>query len=232
MRDVSILVVEDDPGIVNLLEKYLESEGAEVEIEQTGEFVSQKVASTVPDIVLLDVVLPHTDGFSILQQLRDQGNAVPVIMLTDRSTVTEKVKGLSSGADDYMTKPFSTMELAARIHTVLRRVTDERTNTSRTDITLGSMRLDARAREIVLLDGNDLSLTKTEFDLVLFLAERKMQVVEHTVLLRDVLGYSSGVETKALVMHIANIRKKFAKASLSDVKIETVAGVGYKLRNM
>ncbi len=229
LRNVAILVVEDDPGIVKLLRKFLESSGAKVKVEQSGEFVIQTVDSFCPDIIILDVVLPYKDGFTILEQLRNNSSVVPVIMLTDRSTIDEKVKGLSAGADDYMTKPFSTKELSARIQTVLRRITDGKNNSARTDISIGTIRVDAKAREIILEDEEKLLLTKTEFDLVLFLAERKLQVVEHNVLLRDVLGYSSGVETKALVMHVANIRKKFARAALLDVKIKTVAGVGYKL---
>lgn len=229
LKDIAILVVEDDPGIVKLLNKFLESAGAKVKVEQSGEFVIQTVESFCPDLIILDVVLPYMDGFTLLEKLRQKGNSVPVIMLTDRSTIDEKVKGLSTGADDYMTKPFSTKELAARIQTVLRRITEERSDTTKTDISIGKMHVDAKAREIVLDGEEKLLLTKTEFDLVLFLAERKLQVVEHGVLLQEVLGYSSGVETKALVMHIANIRKKFARAALLDVKIETVAGVGYKL---
>lgn len=229
---VTILVVEDDPGIINLLESFLESMGATVMVLQSGKNVLQMINSRKPDLMVLDVVLPFKDGFTILKDLRETGNMTPVIMLTDKSSIDEKVKGLSTGADDYMTKPFSTRELFARIKTVLRRIHDADTATMVKSISIGSISINPASRDIDMGGGNFLQLTKTEFDLVHFLARKKEQVVEHTILLQEILGYKSEVETKALVMHIANIRKKFAKAALYDVKIETVAGVGYKMVNL
>lgn len=226
---VSILVVEDDAGIVTLLRSFFEQNGATVWIEDSGKHVLERVNSFQPDIVILDVVMPYVDGLTVLSMLRDIGNTTPVIMLTDQSTVDDKVNGLDCGADDYMTKPFSTKELLARVKTVLRRVAEVENGITENNITIGTLEISPLAREIQIIGGSRVQFTKTEFDLLYYLAKKKTQVVGHGSLLNDVLGYKSNVETKALVMHIANMRKKMAKLSLDSVKIETVAGVGYKL---
>lgn len=225
---ISVLVVEDDPGILNLLRTFFLSQGAKVAIEQNGKDVLERVDDFCPDILILDVVMPYIDGLTILSNLRELGNKTPAIMLTDKSTIDDKVKGLEFGADDYMTKPFSTKELLARVKNVLRRAGSEKTAAPE-QISVGSLQIVPLAREVTLPDGQHLQLTKTEFDLLYYLALKKLQVVSHGTLLNDVLGYKNDIETKALVMHIANMRKKLAKAALEDVKIETVAGVGYKL---
>ncbi len=229
LEGVSVLVVEDDPGILNLLRTFFLSQGATVAIEQNGKDVLQRVDDFCPDIIVLDVVMPYMDGFTILESLRGRDNKTPAIMLTDKSTVNDKVKGLDFGADDYMTKPFSTRELLARVKNVLRRAGAIKNGDSSEQITVGSIQIILLAREVRLPNGKQLQLTKTEFDLLCYLARNKLKVVSHGTLLKDVLGYKSDIETKALVMHIANMRKKLAKAALEDVKIETVAGVGYKL---
>ncbi len=229
MEGFSVLVVEDDPGILNLLRTFFLSQGAKVAIEQNGKDVLQRVDDFSPDILILDVVMPYMDGFTILNNLRGCGNTTPAIMLTDKSTVDDKVKGLEFGADDYMTKPFSTKELLARVKNVLKRAGSEEKSTTPEQIDVGPLQIMSLAREVRLPNDQQLQLTKTEFDLLLYLAQKKLQVVSHGSLLRDVLGYKSDIETKALVMHIANLRKKLAKAALENVKIETVAGVGYKL---
>lgn len=226
---ISILVAEDDVGIVTFLRTFFEQNGASVWVEYSGREVLEKVQGLKPDIIILDVVMPYVDGLTVLAQLRESGDTTPTIMLTDNSTVDDKVAGLDSGADDYMTKPFSTKELLARVKSVLRRrgVTEHVENDG--SITIGGVEIDPMAREIKKSDGSFVKFTKTEFDLFYYLARSKSQVVRHTSLLEDVLGYKGDVETKALVMHIANMRKKMAKTALDAVKIETVAGVGYKL---
>lgn len=226
---VSVLVAEDDTGIINLLRSFFEQNGATILIEESGKHILERVNTFLPDIVILDIVMPYVDGLTALAQLRDSGNTTPVIMLTDQGTIDDKVTGLDRGADDYMTKPFSTKELLARVKTVLRRVTDAKNGGLDEKITIGTLEVNPLAREIQIVGGPIVQFTKTEFDLLYYLAQKKSQVVEHGSLLHDVLGYKSDVETKALVMHIANMRKKMAKLSLNSVKIETVAGVGYKL---
>lgn len=226
---VSILVAEDDSGIVSLLRSFFEQNGATVCVEDSGKNVLERVDTFQPDIIILDVVMPYVDGLTALTKLRDAKIATPVIMLTDKNTVDDKVTGLDYGADDYMTKPFSTRELLARVKTVLRRSSLLTQEGGGKVIRVGTVEIHSMAREIDVIDGLPLQLTKTEFDLLYYLATKKSEVVEHSALLCDVLGYKGDVETKALVMHIANMRKKMAKISLSSIKIETVAGVGYKL---
>lgn len=225
----SVFVAEDDPGILNLLRVFFLSLGARVETVQDGKDALAKIEKFGPDICILDVVMPYMDGFTILEHLRTQINRPPVIMLTDQSTVDDKVRGLEHGADDYMTKPFSTRELLARVQSVLRRTRAAERQEDTDRISVGPIEVMPLAREARLADGSMLHLTKTEFDLLHYLARKKQQVVSHGSLLKDVLGYRSDIETKALVMHIANVRKKLAKAALENVKIETVVGVGYKL---
>ena len=229
LEGVSILVAEDDSGIVTLLRSFFEQNGAIVWVEENGQHLLERVHSFQPDILILDVVMPYVDGLTALATLRKSGDNTPAIMLTDLNTVEDKVTGLDYGADDYMTKPFSTKELLARIKTVLRRVAEIKGGSSEKIISMGSLEIDPLAREARMVNGGQIQFTKTEFDLLYYLAKRKTQAVGHTDLLNDVLGYKTDTETKALVMHIANMRKKMAKISIDSVKIETVAGVGYKL---
>lgn len=226
---VSILVAEDDIGVVSLLRSFFEQNGATVWVEESGKYVVERVNALQPDIIILDVVMPYVDGVTALARLRSSGNTTPAIMLTDKSTVDDKVSGLDCGADDYMTKPFSTKELLARVKTVLRRMVEVEKGVVEDTISIGLIEINPLTREIHNVDGSLVQFTKTEFDLLHYLAKKKTQVIAHSSLLHDVLGYNGAVETKALVMHIANMRKKMAKHSLSSIKIETVAGVGYKL---
>ncbi len=224
-----IFLVEDDPGILNLLKTFFLGHGAMVEVERDGKNVVRRVGEIRPDILILDVILPYVDGFTILKNMREQGIKTPTIMLTDKSTVDDKVKGLDFGADDYMTKPFSTKELLARTENLFRRSAVAENNIDGEIIPIGPLQILPESREIRVNDGKILRLTKTEFDLLCFLARKSEKVVSHATLLKEVLGYRGDIETKALVMHIANMRKKFSKIGLTDIKIETVAGVGYKL---
>lgn len=229
LEGISILVAEDDSGIVTLLRSFFEHNGAAVWSEDSGKNVLDRVHSFKPNLIILDVVMPYVDGLTALSELRKNGITTPVIMLTDKSSVEDKVTGLDYGADDYMTKPFSTKELLARVKTVLRRASQVSQGDSSRTIQVGTVEINPMAREINIVGGQRVEFTKTEFDLLHYLAQRKTEVVEHSSLLQEVLGYKGDVETKALVMHIANMRKKMAKISLSSIKIDTVAGVGYKL---
>lgn len=179
--------------------------------------------------MILDVVIPYQDGFTILEKLRRSGNSIPIILLTDKDSVDDKVKGLEYGADDYMTKPFSTRELVARVQNVLRRSNSEISDSVGENFHLGDLIVKVRAREVVMQNGKSLALTKTEFDLFSYLARNKGEAVEHATLLSEVMGYRGDIETKALVMHIANIRRKMMNVAVEGVVIETVAGIGYKI---
>jgi DNA-binding response OmpR family regulator len=226
---VSILIVEDDPGILMLLRTFFTARGAIVSTEKDGRNVLARVEQNKPDLIILDVVMPHVDGLSALAVLRQTGLKTPVIMLTDQSTIDDKVKGLEFGADDYVTKPFSTRELLARAKSLLRRSMNNTNNTEDEILTVGKLQVQVLAREIIDGDGTRLHFTKTEFDLLCFLARKKNKAVSHAELLKEVMGYNNDIETKALVMHIANMRRKLQKMGDPGFKIVTIAGVGYKL---
>ena len=228
LESVSVLIVEDDIDLLAMLDAFFRSHGANVATMKSGQGVVEKVGECCPDILVLDVILPYMDGYSIVETMRKQNDQTPTILLTDKKSLDDKVMGLNFGADDYMTKPFSTKELLARVKCVLRRINEIKPQ--KLDfISLGSLRIFPYSREVRHHDGQRITLTKTEFDLVFFLAERKRQAVARETLLDEVLGYKSDTETKALVMHIANIRKKMVQAGLDNVRIDTVVGIGYKL---
>lgn len=223
-----LLVVEDDPGVINLLHTFLTSKGAEVIVLETGRAAVQRIEEAKPDLLILDIVVPYEDGFTILEKLRRSGNATPVILLTDKNSIDDKVKGLVGGADDYMTKPFSTRELIARIQNVFRHLGGGGSIDNQ-QVVLGDLVIKEHARDVSLSGGESLALTKTEFDLFCYLVKNKEHAVPHATLLSEVMGYRGDIETKALVMHVANIRRKMLNMQVKRVAIETVAGVGYKL---
>lgn len=226
---ISVFIVEDDPGILMLLRTFFTSVGAVVSTEKDGRNVPARVEQNHPDIIILDVVMPYVDGLTVLRRLRQMKLSTPVIMLTDQSTVDDKVRGLEFGADDYVIKPFSTRELLARVKSLLRRTGSNTDHETMETIVVGSLQIRVPAREVILTEGTQTHFTKTEFDLLCFLARKKDKVVSHSELLEEVMGYKGDIETKALVMHIANIRRKFQQADQTGLKIETIAGVGYKL---
>ncbi len=232
LAGTKMLIAEDDEGILSLLRTFFESQSAEVFTEEHGRDMVARADEIQPDIILLDVVMPYVDGLTVLANLRADGNQTPVIMLTDKNTVDDKVAGLDHGADDYVAKPFSTRELLSRVKSVLRRSDVSAQNSIVSEMPFGNIVIKPLAREITVRESDFLKLTKTEFDLLLYLAERKACVASHVELLNNVLGYKNPVETKALVMHVANIRKKMAKAQVEGVKVETVAGVGYMFKEI
>ncbi len=226
-----VLIVEDDPSIQKMLRAFFLAHGAEVLTAEDGRQGLKMISSVHPDVVILDVVLPYIDGFSIVDKLRKSSNDVPVILLTEKNTVEEKVKGLGLGADDYVTKPFSTKELLARVKCQLRRRGNTALNQVASPVIAGAITIFPNTRE-VHCNGNDaalIPLTKTEFDLLFYLAQRQTQVCTHGELLQDVMGYSTDVKTKSLVIHIANIRRKLSDHCVSDVEIRAITGVGYRL---
>lgn len=223
--EFKVLLIEDDSSIQMTLAAYLVENGAEVLVRNDGRGLLEIVSSFRPDILLLNVVLPYIDGIVLLQHLRKAGVEIPVIMITEKKDVEEKVIGLELGADDYMTKPFNSRELLARITSQLRR------HRMKTQVfNVGSLKIDPTAREVKCASNEVLQLTKTEFDLFLQLARRCPHVVSHAELFTEVLGYKPDVETKALVMHVANVRRKLNSLNLDGmVQIQSVTGVGYKL---
>jgi DNA-binding response OmpR family regulator len=224
----TLLLFEDDPSIRAMLVAFFSSLGAKVVAAEDGRDAMARIEAAQPDLLLLDVIMPYRDGLSILQELRLGNSELPVIMLTEKSGEDDKVTGLEYGADDYMTKPFSPKELLARIRAQLRRSRNPWA-AGHPPLILGPLRIDPASREASLPNGALLPLTKTEFDLVFYLAARPGIVVAHGELLKEVLGYNPEAETKSLVMHIANVRRKLEGACPLALTIKAVAGVGYKL---
>jgi DNA-binding response OmpR family regulator len=226
-----VLIIEDDPSIQKMLRSFFLAHGAEVLTAEDGRLGLTMINSVNPDVVILDVVLPYIDGFSIVDKLRKDANEVPVILLTEKNTVEEKVEGLGLGADDYVTKPFSTKELLARVKCQLRRRGKSTFEKTTPPVMAGSITIYPKTREVSCNSNKEelLPLTKTEFDLLYYLAQRQTQVCSHGELLQDVMGYNTDIKTKSLVIHIANIRRKLSDNNIDDVQIKAVTGVGYRL---
>lgn len=216
-----IYCVEDDNSIRELIVYTLNNSGYEAVGFQSGEDFFAAVHSTLPRLVLLDIMLPGDDGITILKKLRKDANTsnVPVILLTAKSTEYDKVIGLDSGADDYITKPFGMMELISRIKAVLRRTVPAET----TKLSLDSVELDTKSH-IVTVNGNTVELTLKEFQLLAVLLENKGTVLTRDMLLEKVWGYDFTGETRTVDVHIKTLRSKLG----TDI-IETIRGVGYKV---
>lgn len=225
---LKLLIVEDDPGISTMLNAFFTSHGVDSLVAPDGKQALERIVSFCPDIIILDIVLPHVDGLSVLSMLRADDIQTPVILLTDKKSVDEKLAGFEHGADDYVTKPFSPKELWMRIQAILRRSRPESLKKEQAILSIGGLSINPLTREITMQSDTNLSLTKTEFDLLYFLAERKGQAVPHAVILEEVMGYAPSSQTKALVIHIANIRKKFESQGVDGLEILAVPGIGYK----
>lgn len=227
-KTYKLLIVEDDPDIYTMLEHFFDPEHLTLHHVENGNQVLRAVEELHPDVIVLDILLPGRDGFSILREMRTNGINIPVLILTSRDSLEDKVLGLELGADDYLTKPFSPKELQARINALVRRIDYYNLNPGKR-LHFGELTLDPVTREVVQGGIFRVPLTKTEFDLLHYMAVRKSMVLPHEELLESVLGYSPESKTKALIMHISNLRRKLNQAGVKDIAIEAVMGVGYKL---
>ena len=222
MAGETILVVDDEKNIIELARLYLESEGYVVESAYDGAEALAKIRSLRPALVVLDLMLPKIDGWEVCRRVRATSD-VPIIMLTARSEDVDKIVGLELGADDYLTKPFNPRELVARVRAVLRRY--ERAAKPTRAIHIGQVTIDPARREVTVA-GKPIKLRAKEFDLLLALAQHRGLVLSRNQLLDLVWGYDFYGSTRTVDVHIAHLREKLAG---SNVVIETVRGVGYKL---
>lgn len=224
MSNAKILVVDDEPSIVNLVKAYLEPEGYEVFTANDGPSGLKAARVFKPDLIVLDVMLPGMDGVEVLTQLRRESN-VYVILLTAKTEETDRVIGLTIGADDYVTKPFSPRELVARIKSALRRL---HSSPSEKDEVLSfkHTRIDVAAR-LVSVDDNPIQLTALEFDLLKALAENRGRVLTREQLLEKVWGSSYFGEIRVVDVHLGHVRQKLGRDGL----IATVRGVGYRFED-
>lgn len=221
--DQSILIIEDDKGIVNLLSIALKTSGYKITSTQFGQTGLNLLRSNNPDLILLDLGLPDIDGLSILDEIR-KDSKVPIIIISARYQEEEKVLALDKGADDYVTKPFSTIELLARIRVALRRQTKlDETN----DFHLDQLIVDFEKRK-VYVENEETHLTPIEYKILCYLIENKGRVLTHKMIQDKVWGYSSTDDYQSLRVFMGNIRRKIEKDTVNPRYILTEVGVGYR----
>ena len=218
----TILIVDDEPSIVELARLYLEREGFRVEVADDGRAALEQVERLKPDLVVLDVMLPGLDGFGVCREIRRK-QETPILMLTARTEDADKIVGLELGADDYLTKPFNPRELAARVKAILRRAQGSQRPTR--VLELAGLRMDLDRREVTVHD-EPVTLRTKEFGLLQTLLENHGIVLERERLLEIVWGYDFFGETRTVDVHVMHIRDKIAGSGAS---IETIRGIGYKL---
>ena len=224
MSSELILLVDDEPSIIQLSRMYFERDGFRVQEVGDGESALEAVTKYRPALIVLDVMLPKLDGFEVCRSLRIKGDQTPIIMLTARDEDIDKILGLELGADDYLTKPFNPRELIARVKAILRR-SDGKKQADGKPLHRGDLTVDPASREVSVA-SQSLDLRTQEFDLLLTLAEQPGRVFTREQLLQLAWGFDFYGQTRTVDVHIAHLRKKLEG---STVKIETVTGVGYKL---
>lgn len=223
MRE-NILLVEDERSLRKTLTLRLQKANYVVETAQDGVEGLDKAMDQAFDLILLDLALPLKDGFDVCRDLRQAGIATPILMLTARTQTSDKVVGLKLGADDYVTKPFSSAELLARIEALLRRVP---IRTGQGVLEFGPVRLDLRRTEVTR-DGKPVYLTVREFQLLRYLMERAGSAIPRAELLRSVWGYNTSSFTRTVDVHVASLRRKIERDPSAPELILTVSNAGYK----
>jgi len=229
-----ILVVEDDPDISHLLELHLRDNAYRVDVVGNGLQALELASTRVYQLVVLDLMLPGLDGLEVCKRLRGQGISVPILMLTAKTAEFDRVLGLELGADDYLTKPFSIMELQARVRAILRRVdisSQSPADEENECLEVAGLRIDVGSRQ-VSIDGCALELTAREFDLLLHFARHPGRVYSRGQLLDQVWGYSHSGYEHTVNTHINRLRKKIESIPAALQYIETVWGVGYRFREL
>jgi two-component system KDP operon response regulator KdpE len=220
-----VLVVDDESSIRRYLQAALSAQGFTVYEAATGQEGLNAVIAHRPDIMILDLGLPDLDGIEVTRQLREW-SPLPIIILSVRETESEKVAALDAGADDYLTKPFGTGELMARMRVVMRRLTSA---PDEPVLQVGDLKMDL-SRRLVTVDGNQISLTPTEYDILRLLLQNAGKVITHRQLLRQIWGTAYESEMHILRVNISNLRRKIEPDPARPHYIVTEPGVGYRLR--
>jgi len=224
-NDARILIVEDDPGVRDALERALGFEGYTVETARDGGIALSMVREDTFDLVLLDVMMPHVDGIETCRRIRASGDDIPILMLTAKAAVGDRVEGLDAGADDYVTKPLALDELLARIRALLRRSTGDVSQVMKYE----DLVIDPGARTVTR--GEDaVALTKTEFDLLVLLAKRPGIVLDRDTIYEEIWGIDLLTSSNSLDVYVGYLRRKTEDGGKSRL-IHTVRGVGYVLRS-
>jgi DNA-binding response OmpR family regulator len=221
-----VLVVDDEPTIGYVVSRYLERAGYEAEVADTAKAALSSVATAQPDVVVLDLMLPDLDGLEVMRRLRRDGRGrTAIILLTARAEESDRITGLTLGADDYVVKPFSPAELVARVEAVLRRLAP--LSDDEPPLKFDGLEIDPRSRH-VLRDGSRVELTPREFDLLLFLARNPGQTFTREQLMQRVWQFSFYIDTSTVTVHVRRLRAKLEPEPERPRFIETVWGVGYR----
>ncbi|NBY45495.1 MAG: DNA-binding response regulator [Acidimicrobiia bacterium] len=220
-----ILVAEDDPSVRNALQKFLQLEGYEVTAVKDGAVALESIQNSSPDVAIVDVMMPFTDGLSVCREVRRRNNRTPILLLTARAEVGDRVAGLDAGADDYLVKPFSVDELLARVRALLRR---QAPSTAGNLLQLDDLVLEVDTRAVKRGD-RAIELTKTEFDLLQIFLEQSGVVLSREYLYEHIWGYEFETSSKSLDVYIGYLRRKI---EVGDEKklLQTVRGVGYVMK--
>jgi DNA-binding response OmpR family regulator len=226
MGEKRVLVVDDQPIVRDVLARYLLKEGFAVDMAEDGERALAVFTATSPDLVLLDLMLPRIDGLEVFRRIRATA-PTPVIMLTARGEVTDRIVGLEVGADDYVTKPFSPREVVARVRAVLRRASSEPLQPETGEIVHGDLRIDLRRRE-VSVRGRPVRLTRKEFDLLAALACEPGTTFSRSRLLEDVWDFAWHGDAATVTVHARRLREKIEDDPSHPRHLVTVWGVGYR----
>jgi DNA-binding response OmpR family regulator len=221
-----ITIVEDEPSISEIVSLYLKRAGYTVSAYADGLTASEALSRQLPDLVILDVMLPGVDGFVLTRQLRDRSD-VPIILLTSRREEADRIAGLELGADDYVVKPFSPQELVSRVRAVLRRTRTSVEPITERALTIGDLSINPQTRS-VSLGGQEITLTAKEFDMLYYLARRPRQVFTRDQLLEGIWGMAEYIDPGTVTVHIRRLREKIEKDPAAPAHLLTVWGVGYK----
>jgi DNA-binding response OmpR family regulator len=227
MNTKNILVVEDEPSIAEVVSLYLKRAGYHVQIASDGRQAMNIFERQMPDFVILDLMIPETDGFSLTRWLRDRSN-VPIIILTARREEIDRIAGLEMGADDYVVKPFSPQELVSRVRAVFRRLGQEQVEAeSERSLSFARLSIDPRSR-VVKVNESAIELTVKEFDMLYLLAQHPKQVFTREQLLERVWGGAQYIDPGTVTVHVRRLREKIETDPSKPTRLLTVWGVGYK----
>ncbi|QHI73553.1 response regulator transcription factor [Aminipila terrae] len=227
MKNHLIYIADDEINICNIIKSFLIKEGFQVESFNDGSSIMEAFNRKAPDMVIIDIMMPEIDGYSVCSSIR-QKSSVPIIIVSAKDTEPDKIAGLTLGSDDYLTKPFSPMELIARVKSIFRRIElDKNISYSENQIQISDVLLDSDNKQAFVGDY-DMGLTMMEFSLLFYLANNRNHPVSRNELLDKVWGFENEVETRATDDMVKRLRKKLSDSG-SSLKIETVWGFGFKL---
>jgi DNA-binding response OmpR family regulator len=227
MNEETILVVEDESSIAEVISLYLRRAGYQVLTAEDGKAATALLERKLPDLIVMDLMLPELEGFALTRWVRQRSN-VPIIMLTARRDEADRIRGLEMGADDYVVKPFSPQELVSRVRAVLRRAfRDQDPSASEPMLTFGGLTIDAQARSVTAA-GKEVSLTVKEFDLLYWLARHPHQVFTRDQLLERIWGGREYIDPGTVTVHVRRLREKIEPDPSHPVHLQTVWGLGYK----